>query len=398
MEMTMRASSKIGLALIAVISILICAQASLSTVSGQLISEQPVDCIKADRKVIVDRFGTLYVSDSYVFENVGNETLSHVVIFVQKNAENIVASDFMGFIIPAHVYPLEGNIAVYVFPRYSFNPSERTSFTLSYTIPARDYLRQSSIAGRYVLRLSLQNVTLFHRIGGIYTSITLPEGASIVSSTSGFTHSGTKLGGMTVSGFADYDPASSSFEPVIIEYDYVLFWAAFYPLIWVSIPLMLVYGAIILPKLRRLPTPKVTVPLERILDFIRTYEEKLSLLTEEEDIEEDLVRGKVKRHEYLRRVETIRQRSTIVDRNLAILKEKVRELGGKYAELVNKIEATEARFLADKASLKQIEDRFRAGQISRNTYSALVSDVVRRTEEDKKAISQALILLRQELG
>lgn len=388
----------------------ILALAFLPIVRGQIV-ERPVDCIKAEREAIIDRFGFIVIRDSYVLENIGNETLDRVAVLIPGNSRNILVSDLLGFhyrflslrelmergaeLGTYVIQPIEEDIMVYIFPRYTFDPGERMSFTLTYTLPAKDYVERSEKG--YALKLGLHNVTLFQRIEGFYTTITFPEGTSIISSTPGFVQSGTKFEGMKVSGFSAYDPAARSFEPVIIEYDYVLFWVAFYPLLWVSIPLAISYGAMLLPKPRPL-VPKPAIPVEKIREFVHNYEEKLSFLTDEEELEDDFAHGKMKRHEYVRRIEEIRRRLAIVERNLAILKDKVKGLGGKYAEIVDEIEVMEVRLSTDKASLRQIEERFRAGQISKSAYSALTSDVLRRTKEGKKAIMEALIRLRREAG
>jgi chromosome segregation ATPase len=85
-----------------------------------------------------------------------------------------------------------------------------------------------------------------------------------------------------------------------------------------------------------------------------------------------------------------------LDRELLDLKEKVKSVGPKYAEILKELDIAEAELEGVGAETKRVEVRYRSGTLSLDAYRHQQDQLNKRREKAKTAIDGALLRLGEE--
>jgi len=177
---------------------------------------------------------------------------------------------------------------------------------------------------------------------------------------------------------------------------YLPFWSAFGYLPWL-VGLEVVLAAVLLVnRFRKGPEVAIPVPVEKLREFVGLYDERISLTRELVVMEEDVARGSLVKHEFRRRKKVIDLRLDDINRSLMQVKGEIREISQYYDELIRRVDRAEAEVEASRASLTQVRAQYRSGKSTRETYDAMVNDLMKRIDRAEQTVETILITLRED--
>jgi len=342
------------------------------------------------REIILDQWGSIHISNCYSVTNRGYD-ISNVKVGFPEGAHDLAVRDEMG-----RIGKLTEKETVMVYIRETLHTDETEKFFLSYRIPWEKYVSQHN-------RLNYDlNFTFFERfnwtIRKLTISITLPQGAEFQSSNPLNPHSIEKSVFQETVTFAFFNVTPFEDLKFGVSYGYLVFWASFYPTLWMGV-LIIIASAIAF--LWRAPKPPavsmVPVPPEDIRSFVETYEGKTRILSELESMAEKLRKGKIPRRRYKVRKKMLEGRLSTLSRDLSNLGGKIRTAGTKYANIMRQIEVAETMLEGVEKDIRRIEARYRRGEISKGAYGKLIEEYHRRMERARTTIDGVLLRLREEI-
>lgn len=349
----------------------------------------PIIIIEFDevkREIILAQEGSIYVTNAYRLNNIGFWT-STIELGFPEGAYNFEVRDEMG--------TLETSTATNLMTvnlRNIIDTNETETLYMNYHLPWETYVSEHNGAD-YSLKFTFYE-KFDSTIGKLTVLITLPRGAEFKSSTpQANSIKKSDLQTMTYI-FSDVAPSQNlDFE---VNYKYLVVWGSFYPTIWVG--LLVVIAAVVLfffgtPKTVVVPT--LEIPTKDLKNFADTYEEKTSIQSELEALEERLRKGKIPRRRYKVRKKMLDGRYSTVCRNIVSQRETIRTAGSKYAKMMREIEVAEANLEGAQRDLQRVETRYKRGEVSKGAYGKLLEEYTRRIEEAEATIDGVLLRLRE---
>jgi hypothetical protein len=342
------------------------------------------------RDIILDQWGSIHISNSYSITNRGYD-ISNVKVGFPEGAYDFAVRDEMG-----SIGKLTENETVTVYIRETLHKDEAGKFFLSYRIPWEKYISQHN-----TLNYGL-NFTFFERfnwtIRKLTVSITLPQGAEFQSSN--------PLNPSSIEKNVLQETVTFAFSNVMpfedlnfdLTYGYLVFWASFYPTVWMGVLIIIASAIAFLWRAPKPPAvPMVPVPPEDIRSFVEAYKGKTRILSELESMEEKLRKGKIRRRRYKVRKKMLEGRLSTLSRDLSNLGEKIRTAGAKYANIMRQIEVAETMLEGVETDIRRVEARYRRGEISKGAYGKLIEEYRRRMDRARTTIDGVLLRLREEI-
>jgi len=354
------------------------------------------------REIVLDQWGSIHMLDSYSITNRGYD-IHRVEVVFPEGAYDLVTRDEMG-----NIGKLAEEETVTVNTRETLATDEAEKFFLIYRVPWEKYVSHNS-----KLKYNL-NFGFFERfnwtIRKLGISVTLPKGA--------------EFGPLSVDELVDglilleldfnYGVTKSVFQETLtltffnvtpfndlnfdLEYRYSVFWASFYPTVWMGILIIVVSAIAFLWRAPKPPAvPMVPVPPEDIRDFVEAYKGKTRVLSELESMEEKLRKGKIPRRRYKVRKKMLEGRLSTLSRDLSNLGEKIRTGSPKYANIMSQIEVAETMLEGVETDIRRVEARYRRGEISKGAYGKLIEEYHRRMDRARTTIDGVLLRLREEI-
>jgi hypothetical protein len=357
-----------------------------------------LDVEEVYRDIRLDEWGSILVSDSYDLTNKAVWNLTRIPMHLPKGAYNIQVRDMSGNTNP--VDPVAGNETRYVSAsvplRTVLKQGNRTEFTVSYSLPWMEYVKRQ---GESDFQLSFSFFENFNwTIRKSVTTVTLPKGADYrLSSVSADIVEKTSLEQTAAFTFYNVTPFQDlSFD---ISYEHFVFWASFYPTLWIGLLATIVGSAVLI--WRRTPRP-VAIPIipvstEALRSFVDAYDEKAKISSELESIDDLLHKGRMTRRRYKIRKKTLDGRLSVLSRELTGLREEIGEAGPRYANIMGQVEVAEALLEGAKNDLRRAEARYRRGSISKSAYRKLISEYDERRKRARATIQGVLLRIREEL-
>lgn len=362
---------------------------------------QLINVNEIKREIKLDQWGGIHLSDSYHVTNKGFDIAS-VTVRLPLGASfdpKTGARDELGS-FPKEPLVREGNLttptSVIVQLRDALTKDKDVKFTVTYGLPWKKHVNH------YGWRDYDLNFTFFEEfdwtIRKLTVTITLPEGAEFQSSKlldprnvkkSVFQETITYVFS-NVTPFHDLD-----FD---LTYGYLVFWASFYPTLWMGVLVIVACAiALIWRAPRPPPIPTIPVPPEDLRSFVEAYGGKTRILLELESMEEKLRKGRIPRRRYKVRKKMLEGRLSTLSRDLTNLREKIRAGGGRYANIMRQIEVAETMLEGVERDIRRVEARYGRGEISKGAYRRLLREYNRRRERAKTTIDGVLLRLREEI-
>lgn len=346
--------------------------------------------------VTVSEFGDVVVEDLYTVINLGVSTISNMEFKIPLNASEFGARDEFGAL---RTLSSRGRsyIALTVYPRYSLDKGDRYSFTVFYKFPAGTLVEHSLFKGTHILNLKLEG-SMPVVIKTLEVSVRLPEGSTVSDAEpQGYRVAEGASPAVTWVLSQGSNPILSTLRapPTIrLKYSYNILWASLKPTLWVSLILVAIAAFHGFQRLRGAKPVKVTpkakpvAVTEDVLNFVKSYEEKLRVRGEIARLEDDYKAGKVSRAEYKSRLSTLRRRIAELDRIIENHKPSVSSAG--FREELNLIEEAEADISVCDVGLSELRKRYRAGRVSRQVYERLSSEYMKRIRRSEGRIRRIL--------
>jgi len=349
-----------------------------------------VEMHEIKREIKLNQWGGIQLSDSYYITN-RRPGISNIRIGLPEGAYDVSSRDEFGDI---GSLPEDGSVRIYF--RGALEKDKEAKFIVNYCIPWKKYVNQHNWLD-YNLAF-----TFFERfnwtIRKLTVSITLPQGAEFQSSNPLDPHSIEKSVFQETVTFAFFNVTPFEDLNFDLTYGYLVFWASFYPTLWMGVLIIIASAIAFLWRAPKLPAVSmVPVPPEDIRSFVETYEGKTRILSELESMEEKLRKGKISRRRYKVRKKMLEGRLSTLSRDLSNLGGKIRTAGSKYANIMRQIEVAETMLEGVEKDIQRIEARYRRGEISKGAYGKLVEEYHRRLERARTTIDGVLLRLREEI-
>jgi hypothetical protein len=341
-----------------------------------------VDIVEVERKVMLEQDGSIYVTNTYLINNVGF-WIEYIELGFPEGAYDFAVRDEMGTLTTS-----EANNVMNVTLRYVVDTNETTTLYVNYHLPWDSHVTQAN-GGDFTLQS-----TFFEEfnstIGTLAVDVILPKGAKYQSSS---LDPVSTEDGLSFS-FSDVEPSDDlGFE---ISYKYDVLWGSFYPTIWMGIIAAFASAFLFFRGApTAISTTTIQVPSTEIRSFIDSYEEKASIRSELESLEARLRKRKIPRRRYKVRKKMLDSRLATVSRNLASLSAKIRSAGSKYGNMMRQIEVAEANLDGAERDMQRVKARYRRGDVSKGAYGKLMEEYRGRIEAAEATIDGVLLRLRE---
>jgi len=347
------------------------------------------------REIKLDQWGGLHLSDMYYITNKGF-ALASIRISLPKGASDVSARDEFGDLS----ITLQGNATtstnVTISFRTALGKNSATEFTMTYNLPWKNHVNQHSWRDYNLTFTFFEQFDL--TIRELVVTVTLPEGAEFQSSKPVDPQNIEKSVFQETVTFALFNVTQFQNLDFSLAYGYLVFWASFYPTLWLGVFIIIV-GVIALlwqaPKAP--PVPTIPVPLEDLRSFVEAYEGKTGILQELESMEQKLQKGRIPRRRYKVRRRMLEGRLSTLSRDLTSLREKIRKGGPRYTDIMRQIEVAETMLEGVETDIRRVEARYRRGEISKGAYGKILEEYHRRRERAITTIDGVLLRLREEI-
>jgi hypothetical protein len=362
------------------------------------VSQYLVDVASVERDIKIGSSGTLSILDTYNLHNYAIPITS-LTITLPDGATNVMAYDVVGAMWTTTENPAPP-YQVSVAPRYGegIRGGENFTFSLSYSLPQSEYLKQLNWWGNYNLTLPMLNNREDFVFDTATVKIMAPSGIRIdnvilptsnpISPPIQYDHAKQQiqLQGVTV----------SSNVTLGVFFSFIPFWAAFEYLPWL-LGIEVAFAAVVLAdRIRRGPELAIPVPVENLREFVGLYDERISLSRELVAMEDEVARGGMVKHEFRRRTKVMELRLDEINKSLMAVKAEIRAISQHYDELIRRIDRSEAEIQVSRSSLNQVRTQYRSGKTTRETYDAMVNDLTKRIDRAEETVETILITLREE--
>jgi hypothetical protein len=365
---------------------------------------QILDVKQLSRKVNINAFGHISVSDSYYVTDNSSFKMLSMDFVLPPNASNISANEQVGT-------PILAPAATGANPnRYTINftleidPGAVVKFTVNYDLPDNVYV--SKQAGSFAVNMSFFQDQISY-IDQASVAFVLPEGARLSrfeTSVAGNFYGVNRDVYQDSMSVSEQNVISLDSFSVSLSYTYNPLWLASGPTLWVWS--FMIVGSVVVVIWRRPRAPSgVAGPItsrggtlrpEDARAFGDAYEEKMKIEDEIDALEARVQKGRIPRRRYKVQKKTLETRLSALDRTLAETGGKMHLIGGHYSDMMRQLEVAETEIDEAEGNLKSIEARQSRGEISLETHRKLLGDYERRKERAKTAIRGILLRLREE--
>jgi hypothetical protein len=349
------------------------------------------------RHVEIDGWGNIFVTDEYAITSQMQQIASGMRINLPQGVRNVSAFDAQGNKLAEPVVINETTGTYTVSFGVGVEQGKSLRFKLTYFLPSSDYLNKVGL-DNFVLNLPI--LKNFDRVAGKFTfRMSLPEGAAIkeypkleeFNLQRGALQEEMLLTGYNVSSYSNLD--------LQMTYVYSVFWASFRPTLWVT---AIVAIALVIALVWQRPKFAPISPIhgaaakpQTLRAIVSSYEARTKTLAELESIERQAQKGRLPRRRYKIRKRMLESQLTRVDRELVDLKQRVKSVGPKYAEILKDLDVAEAELEGIEVEQRRIEARYRSGAITMDAYKRLQDQCNKRKEKAKTIIDGALLRLSE---
>jgi hypothetical protein len=361
---------------------------------------QIVDIQELNREIKIIGTGEIEGSDSYRITNKAPQGTSFIEIVLPHNASDPSAYDKFGRRLEVDS---TGRTTRYKVSFASpLKTEESAVFTVRYRLLGEGRIEQNEQTNFDFVFPLFEHLDYY--IDRSSVTFVLPEGAKVLSfenvSVAG-SYSITRdvfQERLTINRKGVFSLDSFS---VGMTYEYDLLWLSFRPTLWMWA--LATVGCAIAVVWKRpkaaisVTVPKVAVGVRSrdIKSFVDAYEKKKKITLEIESLKIRVGRGKVPRRRYKVRRRTLGTQLDALSRSLTDLKEKLRAAGGRYRDLMRRLEVAETEISGVEANIESIETRHRRGELSLGAYRKLLADYERRKDKAETAINEILVRLRE---
>ena len=357
------------------------------------------------REIRVDLWGYLHITEECLIENFGPYGDFRITTFsfnIPSDATDLYIADKFGAL--NYWRNEETPEIIYInfdTSRYTLQYGENTIYWVSYRIPLLNH------AQRYGDKIKLDLDILFGEIRCLVENyeitLILPKDASVNYLLPSADMINTVDNSLVLI-FNETDITSYNSMVIELEFDYSLSYLSFLarPLLFIIILGVACSSYVIfkrvLPAEERAFERMTVVPTPILLEFCSLFEEKVSLVSEIEKLDDDLKRRKIKKRIYRNYRKTAERKILELNKDIEELKSTLKNAGGRFAQIVNELEINEAERESAKDGLYNLEQRYLRKKISVVAYQKLSKDLTNRYKKSKTKIDKLLFELREILS
>ncbi|MDG6223787.1 MAG: hypothetical protein QCH99_11060 [Candidatus Bathyarchaeota archaeon] len=340
---------------------------------------------EVNREIILGQSGNILVTNAYKVINLEYLTKT-ILIGVPENAYNFVIRDEMGTLETS----VKDNVLT-VTLRGDLDTDETENLYLRFNLPWSDLVTLDS-ENDYTLSSTFYE-EFNSTIGTLTVSVVLPDGAKFQRATQTPDSVDENRPETITFSFSDVNPSDDlAFQ---VKYEYSVFWASFYPTIWVAIIAVIVAVVFFVHDTQTtVSAPTIIVSSKDLKTFVDTYDEKLNIKSELSSLEQRLQKGKIPRRKYKVRKKMLEGRLSAANRRISALKSSICEAGSNYGRLMNQLEVAEATLDNVEKDMQRATSRVNRGEISKSAYEKLVQEYQAKIDEAESKIDGVLLRLR----
>lgn len=359
------------------------------------------------REIRVDLWGYLYIYEEHQIKHFGpngNFRLTAFTIKVHPGAENIYIYDKFGNLISTTSRPGANAINVTInfgATRYELAYGESETYWVTYRIPLSNC--STTVGEKIKINLNILFGSFNAIVKKFDITLILPKDASLnylFPSASSYTTEDNSI----VIKFNETDVTPYNSKLIELEFDKsnsygpFLYRPLLFLLIIVSICFCYVLVKRIIPSKERLIERKTIVPTPVLLEFCSLNEEKVSLITEIEQLEDDMKKRKIKKRVYRNELKNKEKKILELNKDIEDIKITLKDAGGRFAQIVNELEISEAERQSTMDGLYNLEQRYLRKKISIVAYQKLSDDLINRHKKAREKIDKLLFELREILS
>jgi hypothetical protein len=278
----------------------------------------------------------------------------------------------------------------------SFQDGKNFTFTLSYSLPRNEYVKQVQWSGLYNFTFSFVSNNVNWLAEDVEVRIITPTGLALGETSIQPDEKRTVSLFQEEYVFLRRDLTPLHNTTFLVAFTYSPFWALVEPASWIVAAQVAVIALAAVLRLRKPPALEIPIPVERVRDFVELYDEKMGLTIELERMGEDLERGGMTKHDYRRRRKVIDARLDELGKALNTAKTSLSAVHSRYEDMIRRLERSEAEIDATKVSEQQIRNQYRGGKITRETYETVLYDLAKRIDRARQNIETTIVTLREE--
>jgi len=287
-------------------------------------------------------------------------------------------------------YPLRGNNGGIV-------QNESCSFTVKYRVNIKKCVTQTESWSFYRFKTNV-STNLNWTIENMKVKISLPEGAKYFQTTPSDVDISQNLFTQSVTNVFHNITSAIDFD-FVVEYEYLIFWSAFRPILWIGMIATIIGAITIIRKGRRQYLPSISKKnVELIRSFVEICDKRLMLRSEIESLEELLDDNRINKKDYNRRKRVFEKRVQMLNKAFSNLTNRLRQVDAHYNNFIERVERSEKEIKIIKTDIKGLRTQYRTKKISNNAYRKLKRDYNRRLERATAVIEGIIIELKGEVG
>ncbi len=301
-----------------------------------------------------------------------------------------------------------------IFPRYPLFHGEQMTFTIVYKVPMETFLSKEQTSINYKLTLSPCSIINW-TVDNLYIDIVLPKGAVYKS----YVYEGadpyqvipltgydvkfafSSLGFKRILHFETTQFSGSDNSPMVIYYNYSGFnmWVTyFFQVISVGVIFAIYLGIRWSTKTAKeyvLEEEKEFIPVDELEEFVKQYEEVLSLKERIRETRAKIAAKKLKAKEGKDLRTKLEKRLRSEEESLKVTKENLVKHGGRYKDSVQKIEISERKLFEERRNLRALQQEYRVKKsMTKESYVKLFRERQQTIEKLKNEIDAVLVTLR----
>jgi hypothetical protein len=357
------------------------------------------------REIRIDPWGYLYISEEREIEHFGpygNFRVNKFTFNLTSDTENVYVFDKFGGLTFSVSGKTTKSVTVdFDASRYTLLYHESATFWITYRLPLSNYMTQNGDKLKIDLNIFFGDCNAV--IDDFAITIILPKDTSlnkVLPSADYFSSGSNEI----IIGFNETDVTPYNSKIVELEIDVS---NSYIDILSRPLLLLLILGSIctgyvivkrLLPSKERLIERKSVVPTPILLEFCSLCEEKVALVSEIEQLEEDMKRRKIKKRDYRNELKNKEKRIFELNKDIDDLKITLKDAGGRFAQIVNEFEISEAERQSTTDGLYNLEQRYLRKKISIVAYQKLSDDLINRHKKAKTRLDKLLFELREILS
>ena len=359
------------------------------------------------RELDLNYLGFIQVKEKHTVKNLGPydmDRLSQIKFALPSIVKNVrVYDNFSMLNYQTKSSQKYINITISLSPdRYELNIGESYSYYVDYILPIENYIVSTSgDLVKFIINPYFGNFEC--QIYQYILKIILPQGSSIININNELGCDIENYNGKPVIIYEQYNTIDYGSSNIEITYNQMgsYIYLIIHPLL-ISLIIGLIASGYVIIK-RGIPYTTVTIERKAIVpsailrEFCQLYEQKMAVMTEIDKLENYFRKRKIRAREYKKLLKVAEQNISEIDKALDELKPKFRSAGGRYSEIVEKLEFLEAEKMTKKDSLNMLKAKYKRKLITPRAYNKLNEQMQKELDKIKSQMEKLVQELRDYL-